>query len=119
MLRRTISGSVRTSNPAMRAVPLVGSESVVIIRTIVVLPAPLGPSRPRTEPVGTLKLTSSTAVKSSKRLTRLVASTARSRTASGAVGRGPAEAGGAGWLMVPHGIGRVGHRRLSFRGRVV
>ena len=38
----------RTSCPATRPVPLVGPASVVIIRTVVVLPAPLGPSRPST-----------------------------------------------------------------------
>ena len=35
--------------------PLVGLVRVVIIRTVVVLPAPLGPSRPSTEPSGTTK----------------------------------------------------------------
>jgi ABC-type multidrug transport system ATPase subunit len=60
-----------------RAVPLVGVDRVVIIRTVVVLPAPLGPSRPRTDPWGTEKLTSSTAVWSPNRLTRCSASIAR------------------------------------------
>ena len=36
--------------------------SVAIIRTVVVLPAPLGPSSPSTVPGGTAKLTPSTAV---------------------------------------------------------
>ena len=49
---RTASGSATTSNPATRAVPLVGMLSVVIIRTVVVLPAPLGPSIEKTVPVG-------------------------------------------------------------------
>ena len=62
MSARTASGSRRTSWPATRAVPLVGRLSVVIMRTVVVLPAPLGPSSPRTVPCGTEKLTSSTAV---------------------------------------------------------
>jgi hypothetical protein len=57
-------------------VPLLGSVSVVIIRTVVVLPAPLGPSKPRTVPGGTAKLTWSTAVFSPKRLTRSIASIA-------------------------------------------
>src|SRR2546423_1544909 len=61
MLRRTLSGSRRTSYPATRAVPLVGCVRVVIIRTVVVLPAPLGPSRPSTVAGGTAKLTPSTA----------------------------------------------------------
>jgi len=42
-------------------VPPVGSVSVVIIRTVVVLPAPFGPSSPSTVPGGTAKLTPSTA----------------------------------------------------------
>jgi hypothetical protein len=42
-------------------VPLVGSVSVAIIRTVVVLPAPLGPSKPSTVPGATVKLTPSTA----------------------------------------------------------
>src|SRR5260370_4457609 len=42
--------------------------SVVSIRTIVVLPAPLGPSSPKTSPRRTSKLTLSTAVKAPKRL---------------------------------------------------
>ena len=44
-----------TSWPATRPVPAVGRVRVVIIRTVVVLPAPLGPSRPSTEPSGTTK----------------------------------------------------------------
>ena len=57
-----MSGSSRTSYPATRAVPLVGTDSVVIIRTVVVLPAPFGPSSPSTVPGATVKLTPSTAV---------------------------------------------------------
>ena len=49
------------SCPATRPVPLVGTDIVVSIRTVVVLPAPLGPSTPITEPSGTAKLTPSTA----------------------------------------------------------
>src|SRR5699024_2611990 len=48
--RRTAAGSRSTSWPATRAVPEVGGLRVVIIRTTVVLPAPLGPSRPSTVP---------------------------------------------------------------------
>ena len=76
MLRRTASGSRSTSWPLTRAVPLVGVVSVVIMRTVVVLPAPLGPSSPSTEPLGTEKLTSSTAAVSPKCLTRFSASIA-------------------------------------------
>src|SRR4051794_13025311 len=76
MLRRTSFGSRRMSNPATRPVPLVGTLSVVSMRTSVALPAPLGPSRPRTDPAGTTKLTSSTARVVPKCLTSSIASTA-------------------------------------------
>src|ERR1700682_3742363 len=76
MFRRTMSGSLRTSYPATRAVPLVGSDNVVIIRTVVVFPAPLGPSRPSTVPGGTVKLTPSTAVLFLNLFTRSIASMA-------------------------------------------
>ncbi len=45
MERRTPSGSVRTSNPATRASPSSALMSVDRMRIMVVLPAPLGPSR--------------------------------------------------------------------------
>src|ERR1700687_2248984 len=61
---RTPSASVTTSCPPTVAVPEVGGVSVVIIRINVVLPAPLGPSKPKISPVGTVKLTSFTATKS-------------------------------------------------------
>src|SRR5215469_4391491 len=41
---RTLAGCLSTSMPATRAVPASGSDSVVRILTVVVLPAPLGPS---------------------------------------------------------------------------
>ena len=44
------------------AEPASGLRSVVRMRTMVVLPAPLGPSRPSTEPVGTARSTPSRAV---------------------------------------------------------
>ena len=62
--------------PATRAVPDVGRVSVVIMRTVVVLPAPLGPRRPSTVPSGTTKDTPSTATVSPKCLTRPSASIA-------------------------------------------
>src|SRR5207244_8971382 len=52
------------------------------MRRAVVLPAPLGPSRPRTEPGETSRVRSSTAMISPKRLVRC--STATGGTASGA-----------------------------------
>src|ERR1700722_15925835 len=56
--------------PVTYPCPSVGTISVVSIRTIVVLPAPLGPSSPKTSPRRTSKLTLSTAVKAPKRLVR-------------------------------------------------
>ena len=91
---RTAAGSLMTSWPATRAVPLVGVVSVVIIRTVVVLPAPLGPSMPSTVPSGTLRLTPSTASVSPKCLTRLSASIA-------------------GRPLTPHERSRGAHRRSS------
>ena len=73
---RTSAGSETTSWPATRAVPEVGGLRVVIIRIVVVLPEPFGPSNPRTVPVGTVNEMSSTAVKSPNRLTRCSASIA-------------------------------------------
>jgi hypothetical protein len=72
-------------------VPLVGFVSVVIIRTVVVLPAPLGPSRPSTVPGGTSKLTLSTAVLSPNLLTKSMASIAgvMSETVSARTDTGP------------------------------
>ena len=52
---RPAAGS-STSMPATSAEPLSGCRSVVRMRTMVVLPAPLGPSRPSTDPVGTVEI---------------------------------------------------------------
>ncbi len=45
MLRRTWTDSLTTSKPFTVAVPAVGVSSVVSIRRVVVLPAPLGPRK--------------------------------------------------------------------------
>src|ERR1700674_2836638 len=63
------SGSATTSSPAKRALPAVGCIRPQSMRMMVDLPAPLLPSRPKTSPRETVKLTPSTAVKSPKRLT--------------------------------------------------
>src|SRR5580704_10977512 len=67
---RTCRGWRATSKPATNACPPLGGINVVSIRTSVVLPAPLGPSSPKTSPRRTSKLTLSTAVKAPKRLVR-------------------------------------------------
>ncbi len=46
MRSRTWSGCVATSYPATTAVPPVGDSSVQSTRTVVDLPAPLGPRNP-------------------------------------------------------------------------
>src|SRR3954454_18798196 len=50
MRERSCAASRTTSRPATRAVPASGERSVERMRTVVVLPAPLGPSTPRTVP---------------------------------------------------------------------
>ena len=66
--RRTSSGWVRASNPAMRAVPDDGSRSVARQRSAVVFPAPLAPSSAYTSPASTRSERSCTAWKSPYRL---------------------------------------------------
>jgi hypothetical protein len=56
--------------PATTAVPEVGAIRVPSVRTVVVLPAPLGPRKPNTSPEAMVKETSSKAVRSPKRLVR-------------------------------------------------
>ena len=53
MTERTASGSRSMSWPAIRTWPASAADSVARIRTIVVLPAPFGPSSAKTDPAGT------------------------------------------------------------------
>src|SRR5260221_6580893 len=57
-----------TSSPPSRMVPAVGSSSPAIMRSVVVLPQPEGPSRQRNSPSSTVKLAALTAWKSAKDL---------------------------------------------------
>src|SRR3954471_19788271 len=66
--------------PSTRAVPPSGRASVVSMRTTVVLPAPLGPSRPRTRPSGTSNDTPFTASTVPKHFTSPSATIAGSGT---------------------------------------
>ena len=59
--RRTAGAARTTSWPATEAMPDVGVDSVVRIFTVVVLPAPFGPSRANTSPSATSKETPSRA----------------------------------------------------------
>src|SRR5947209_3315828 len=67
MCRRAATGSSAMSTPATTTRPVVGRRYPVITRMVVVLPAPLGPSKPRTSPSLTSKVTSSMAVVRPKR----------------------------------------------------
>ena len=57
----TAATSVRRSWPSTWTVPASGRRSPSIISTVVVLPAPLGPSRPKISPASTAIDTPSTA----------------------------------------------------------
>jgi hypothetical protein len=70
MCRRTSRGRVTTSKPDTTAVPEVGGSSVVSMRSVVVLPAPFEPIRPKKVPASTLRSSRSTAVRASKRRVR-------------------------------------------------
>src|SRR5439155_17679988 len=61
MTWRTWVACSTTSIPSTRAEPPVGRRTVIRTRMVVVFPAPLGPSRPKTTPGDTWKVTSSTA----------------------------------------------------------
>ena len=69
ILLRTPAGLRSTSTPTTSAEPSSGCSRVERIRTTVVLPAPFGPSRPSTVPVGTEMSTPSSAVTLPYRLT--------------------------------------------------
>src|ERR1022692_98555 len=56
--------------PATRASPEEGGNSVVSILIVVVLPAPLEPSKTKTSPALTARVTASTAVNAPKRRVR-------------------------------------------------
>src|SRR5690606_36134633 len=60
--RRTAAGSVATAYPATRARPEVGRRRVARTDTVVVFPAPFGPSRASTWPRGASRLSRFTAV---------------------------------------------------------
>ena len=55
-------GSVHTSMPSTHTCPRSGRSSPVAMRSVVVLPAPLGPTMPKNEPRGTSRLISATAI---------------------------------------------------------
>src|SRR5258708_20285585 len=77
MIRLTASGWAPASRPPTVTAPESGRARVVKMRIVVDLPAPLGPSRAKTEPAETSRLTPSSATTLSPyRLTRSRASIA-------------------------------------------
>ena len=62
MARLAGSVSPASTAPLIRTSPASGFSRPAIMPTVVLLPAPLGPSRPTISPAATLKLTSATAV---------------------------------------------------------
>ncbi len=69
-MSRRLAGTCATSSPSSRIFPEVGSSSPAIILRVVVLPQPDGPSSMKNSPSATVKVDSSTAVKSPKSLRR-------------------------------------------------
>ena len=119
---RSAAASRTTSWPAMRACPASGFSSVARIRTAVVLPAPLGPSRPRTLPCRAAKSTPHRArtepydfsSPSTKIASSVMWPDARGlgRRLSIRFGTPSADAG-------PHGLRRAPHRRPAGARRVL
>ena len=70
MRARARAGAIRRFAPATCSEPLVAGNNPHSIRNVVVLPAPLGPSKPKISPRRTSNEVLATAVKSPKRRTR-------------------------------------------------
>ena len=106
--RISVPFSGSSGMPATRAVPEVGAISVPRVRTVVVLPAPLGPRKPKTSPGAIVKETSSKAVRSPNRLVRWsTTSAAPSGEGSPALGSaGGATCAGAVATEGVNGVGR-------------
>src|SRR4029077_2865533 len=85
MRSRILAGSVASSHPATRAVPPLGGSSVASMRRVVVLPAPLGPRKPKISPAWTRKSTPATATTSRRRDLKTRRRPRVSITASGAI----------------------------------
>src|ERR1700677_3605054 len=75
MRDRITAPSVEGSLPSTRRVPSLSGLMQEIIRMVEVLPAPLGPRKPKDSPRAMVKSTPSTATKSPKRLVSPWAST--------------------------------------------
>ncbi len=74
MRRRTSALCSKTSKPSTFTVPVDAGMKPVMIRIVVVFPAPLGPRKPRICPDAAVNETSWTAVRSPNRLLRCATS---------------------------------------------
>src|ERR1051325_5848636 len=74
MRRRTSVDCSKTSKPSTRTVPVVAGMKPVMIRMVVVFPAPFGPRNPRIWPSAAVKETSRIAARSPYRLLRFATS---------------------------------------------
>src|SRR3954454_154083 len=83
-----------TATPLISTDPPVGRASPVISRSVVVLPAPFGPSNPKTDPAGTSRSSRSTARTPPPAVKRLV--NPRQTTVTGA-----SDGGGSGRPLTP------------------
>ena len=107
------TGSAHTSWPSTIARPASGRSKPTAMDRVVVLPAPLGPSRPKNEPAGTSRSTPATAIFASNRLVR-----PRSESASRSITR-PTVTGGVeappAWTVTraPPGEGVTGSVKLA------
>ena len=67
-MSRWLAGFMPTSSPSMKISPLVGSSSPAIIRSVVVLPQPEGPSSMKNSPSSTVNVDDLTALNDPKSL---------------------------------------------------
>src|SRR5262249_54674172 len=98
MRDRTPSGSVTGSRPKTRTLPSAARSRPRTCLMRVVLPAPLAPTRPRTAPRGTARLTRSRATLAPKRRVRL--RTAMTGRSGPGMGSGLLGAGGQGQVAL-------------------
>src|SRR5664279_3978395 len=116
MRPRTWSASVKRSRPRARASPALGASTPQSMRMVVLLPAPLGPRKPKISPFSTSKVSSDTAVKSPNRRVRPRTSRTGSAMADSRVGQGVQEDVLHARLREPHLFhigngGQPGHQR--------
>src|SRR4030095_2934215 len=76
----TIKDELRTEVPPIKASPLVGGKNPVSIFTVVDLPDPLGPRKPKSEPLGISRLRLRTATRRPNFFVRFWVSISNMRT---------------------------------------